>query len=92
MEELPKLVDPSFEHLNKENDFNDDYDCNFAWAEAIINGRYVELDCNVWTPALQQDKLDKFLGPSEPIRSLEIRNLGGSSPEVINEFLHRLLS
>ena len=50
------------------------------------------MDCSVWTPAIQQDKLDKFLSPSESIRSLEIRNWGGTSPEVINEFLHRLLS
>ena len=88
--ELPKLEDPSLECHNASNFFR--LKRNLADFEATINGKKVEINCDPWTPALQQDLIDKALGTSEPIRSLEIHSVFASSKEVSNEFLHRLFS
>ena len=86
VEEMPQLIDPSFGERNPEQLFNR------ADAETTINGKKFDLNCQLWTPALQQDRIDKFIGPSELIRSIEIHSFGGNSLDVINGFLHRLLS
>ena len=61
-------------------------------ADTKINDKIIEFSLEHWNHALFQDQLDKIFSPTNLLRSFELNDIYATSDEVLNEFLHRLLS